>query len=63
MRCYLLQLFFWLCCSLTSAVTLPSSYNAVWDTQSRNSSESMPLGGYDLGLNVWVENSTFFLHS
>ncbi|NMA73014.1 MAG: hypothetical protein GX963_02390 [Bacteroidales bacterium] len=32
------------------------SYNVVWDTQSSNSSESMPCGGGDIGLNVWVEN-------
>jgi hypothetical protein len=27
-----------------------------WTTPSRNSSESMPCGGGDIGLNVWVEN-------
>ena len=27
----------------------------VWTSQSRNSSESMPCGGHDIGLNVWVE--------
>ncbi len=32
------------------------SYNVVWTTQSQNSSESMPLGGGSIGLNVWVEN-------
>lgn len=31
-------------------------YNPVWTTQSRNSSESMPCGGGDIGMNVWVEN-------
>lgn len=31
-------------------------YNVVWSTQSQNSSESMPCGGGDIGLNVWVEN-------
>jgi len=30
-------------------------YNVVWHSQSRNSSESMPCGGGDIGLNVWVE--------
>jgi hypothetical protein len=30
-------------------------YNVVWDTPSRNSGESMPCGGHDIGLNVWVE--------
>ena len=27
----------------------------VWTMQSRNSSESMPCGGHDIGMNVWVE--------
>lgn len=31
-------------------------YNVVWTSPSKNSSESMPCGGGDLGLNVWVEN-------
>ncbi len=30
--------------------------NIIWTTQSKNSSESMPCGGGDIGLNVWVEN-------
>ena len=29
--------------------------DVVWTTQSRNSSESMPCGGHDIGMNVWVE--------
>lgn len=29
--------------------------NVVWNTSSRNSSESMPCGGGDIGMNVWVE--------
>ena len=28
----------------------------VWTSQSHNSSESMPCGGCDVGMNVWVEN-------
>lgn len=32
------------------------SYNVLWNTQSSNSSESMPCGGGDIGMNVWVEN-------
>ena len=32
----------------------PKDY--VWTTQSQNSSESMPCGGCDIGMNVWVEN-------
>ncbi len=34
----------------------------VWNTQSKNSSESMPLGGGDIGANVWVENDQVFLY-
>lgn len=33
------------------------SYNVVWDTPSIHSGESMPCGGHDIGLNVWVERS------
>ena len=33
-----------------------SDYNLVWHTPSRHSGESMPCGGGDVGLNVWVEN-------
>ena len=38
------------------------SYNIVWDTQSRNSSESMPCGGGDIGLNVWVEDGEILFY-
>ena len=31
-------------------------HNIVWTSQSKNSGESMPCGGGDIGLNVWVEN-------
>jgi hypothetical protein len=31
------------------------NYNVVWTSQSRHSGESMPVGGYDIGLNVWAE--------
>ena len=32
------------------------AYNPCWTEQSRNASESMPCGGGDVGMNVWVEN-------
>ena len=41
----------WLC---HAADYKPKDY--VWTTQSKNSSESMPCGGHDIGMNVWVEN-------
>jgi hypothetical protein len=37
-------------------------YNVKWDSQSKNSSESMPLGGGDIGLNVWVENGDLLFY-
>ncbi|KAL1970104.1 hypothetical protein VTN77DRAFT_6509 [Rasamsonia byssochlamydoides] len=58
LRC-LVPLLLW---QLAAAITLPDSYNVVWTTQSRNSSESMPLGGGDLGLNVWAENGTILFY-
>ena len=30
-------------------------YNVVWDSPSKNSYGSMPIGNGDIGLNVWVE--------
>lgn len=37
-------------------------YNVVWLSPSRNSSESMPVGGGDIGLNVWVEDSDLLFY-
>ena len=37
-------------------------YNIVWDSQSKNSSESMPCGGGDIGMNVWVENGELLIY-
>lgn len=39
-----------------------SRYNIVWNSQSKNSGESMPCGGGDIGLNVWVENGDIFFY-
>ena len=36
------------------AIAQPATYG--WTTPSKNSSESMPCGGGDIGMNVWVEN-------
>ena len=36
--------------------------DAVWTSQSRNSSESMPCGGHDIGLNVWVQNGDLLFY-
>jgi len=37
-------------------------YNVIWTSQSRDSSESMPVGGSDVGLNVWVENDELLFY-
>jgi hypothetical protein len=37
-------------------------YNVVWTTQSKNSSESMPCGGGDVGMNVWVEDGDLLIY-
>ncbi len=39
------------------AITGVSAYNVVWDSPSRDSSGSMPLGNGDVGINAWVEPS------
>jgi hypothetical protein len=62
-----LHLLFFCACSLSllnSKVFLQStdSYNIVWKTPSQNASESMPCGGGDIGLNVWVEKGELLIY-
>jgi len=38
----------------------PADY--VWDSPSKNSSESMPCGGGDIGMNVWVEQGDILFY-
>src|SRR6478735_2194083 len=38
------------------------AYNIIWTTQSKNASESMPCGGGDIGMNVWVENGDLLIY-
>lgn len=38
------------------------TYNVVWTSPSANSGESMPCGGGDVGLNVWVEDSDLLIY-
>jgi hypothetical protein len=38
--------------------TLPTSYDVAWTTPGVNgSADSMPLGGGDIGINTWFEDS------
>ena len=50
------------CQPAESPTLMPEGYDVVWDSQSMNSSESMPLGGGDVGLNVWVENNEVLMY-
>lgn len=45
-----------------AAAQLPSSYDIIWTTPSNNPSESMPCGGGDIGMNVWVEKGELFIY-
>ena len=47
---------------LWSLMTMAQPADYSWTTQSANSSESMPLGGHDLGLNVWVEQNDLLFY-
>ncbi|WP_313516120.1 DUF5703 domain-containing protein [Sphingobacterium sp.] len=37
-------------------------YNIKWTSQSNNSIESMPIGGNDIGCNVWVEGGNIYFY-
>ena len=38
------------------------AYNLVWDCPSLHAGQSMPCGGGDIGLNVWVENGDILFY-
>lgn len=41
--------------TLAAALACAQNYDVTWNSPSRDSSGSMPLGNGDIGLNVWVE--------
>lgn len=45
---------------VVSIMAQPATY--FWTSPSKNSSESMPCGGGDIGLNVWVENGDLLFY-
>lgn len=49
---------------IASSVTLTAqqNYDVVWNSQSNNASESMPCGGGDIGMNVWVEKGELLIY-
>ncbi len=55
-------LVFFSCFLLQAQVPVLEDYNPVWTIQSKNSSESMPVGGGDIGLNAWVENGEVYFY-
>jgi hypothetical protein len=57
-----LYTFFVFACIQLHAQTVGSNYNIVWNSQSKNASESMPCGGGDIGMNVWVENGELLIY-
>ncbi len=50
------------CATISAQTNTIDQYNIVWKTQSKNASESMPCGGGDIGLNVWVENGDLYVY-
>jgi hypothetical protein len=44
------------------AQSFPSNYDLQWNTQSSNASGSMPCGGGDIGMNVWVEDGDLLIY-
>ncbi|HEX2628514.1 MAG TPA: DUF5703 domain-containing protein, partial [Chitinophagaceae bacterium] len=59
-RSVLLFILLFTCLQLTAQDN--NAYNIVWTTQSKNASESMPCGGGDIGMNVWVENGELLIY-
>ena len=48
------------CLANDGGTYVPQDY--VWTSPSKNSSESMPVGGHDIGMNVWVENGDLLIY-
>lgn len=48
--------------SLQAQIKHLDKYNVVWNSPSANSSASMPCGGGDIGLNVWVEKGELLFY-
>jgi hypothetical protein len=59
---YSLFVFLSSCCAYVNA-QIPANYNIVWNTQSKNASESMPCGGGDIGMNVWVQDGDLLIYA
>jgi hypothetical protein len=62
MKNTILILFLFTTFYIKAQIPVLKNYNQVWNTQSNNASESMPLGGGDIGLNVWVEKGDLYFY-
>jgi hypothetical protein len=62
MKNTILTFFLFLTFCVKAQIATLDTYNQVWNTQSSNSSESMPLGGGDIGANVWVEKDDLYFY-
>lgn len=56
------SLFLLLSCLLSLAVCQAQPADYTWATPSHNASESMPVGGCDMGMNVWTENGNVMFY-
>lgn len=62
MKNILILFFLFVTLCLKAQIPVLENYNQIWTTQSKNSSESMPLGGGDIGMNVWVEKGDLYFY-
>ena len=62
MRAYILILFIACLHGWSVSGQVPAAYNIVWNSQSKNAAESMPCGGGDIGMNVWVEGGELLIY-
>ncbi len=53
---------YWIGSANAVALEWLDTHNVVWSTPSADSSGSMPVGGHDMGLNVWVENGELLIY-
>ncbi|WP_276484223.1 DUF5703 domain-containing protein [Paraflavitalea pollutisoli] len=58
-------LLLWVCLGVVAQAQQPAldAYNIVWTSPSSNAGESMPCGGGDIGLNVWVEGGDLLIYA
>ncbi|TDO77265.1 hypothetical protein EV143_10425 [Flavobacterium chryseum] len=62
MKNIILILFLLTTLCIKAQIPVLKNYNQIWNTQSNNASESMPLGGGDIGMNVWVEKGDLYFY-